>query len=173
MKEAKFIQIKNSFSMLCKVEINIQAKAGVIWSLLTDAEGFPRWNSTVSHIDGQIREGERINIHVPGTKRTFKPTVSDVVENEYMMWSDGVALIFKGSRAFQLKPCDNGSTDFIMEERFQGLVFAMVKRLLPDFRLIFERYANDLKLEAERVASPTHNLDYTIAPESAEIAFNN
>jgi hypothetical protein len=29
----------------CGVELNIRAKADRIWSLLTDAEGFPRWNS--------------------------------------------------------------------------------------------------------------------------------
>lgn len=40
----------------------------------------------------------------------------------------------------------------MMEERFSGLVFALVKRTLPDFRPIFQAYANDLKREAERIA---------------------
>ena len=31
-----------------------------------------------------------------------------------------------------------------------GLMMPLVKRSLPDFRPIFERYANDLKHEAER-----------------------
>src|SRR4030095_2985825 len=126
------------------VETRVQAKADVIWSLLTDAKGFPNWNTTVSRIDGQIREGNRIRIHVPGTNRTFKPQVLNVEENKCMTWSDGIAPLFKGSRTFQLRPCDNGSTDFLMEEHFQGLIFAVVKNGLPDFRLIFETYANDL-----------------------------
>ena len=152
MDTARFTQVKNAFSMVCRVEINIQAKAEVIWALLTDAKGFPRWNSTVSGIDGQIREGERIRIHVPGTNRTFNPRVLDVTANQCMTWRDGIAPLFKGSRSFELKSRDNGSTEFIMEEKFSGLIFAIVRSSLPEFRPIFEIYANDLKRESERVA---------------------
>ena len=40
-----------------------------------------------------------------------------------------------------------------MEEHFCGLVFSVVKGMLPDFRPIFESYASDLKREAERTAA--------------------
>ena len=99
---------------------------------------------------GQIREGERLRLHVPGTTRTFTPKVSDVIPNERMTWSDGVAPLFRGVRTFSLRPRDDGSTDFTMEEQFSGVVFALVKGSLPDFGPIFERYASDLKREAER-----------------------
>ena len=144
--------------MVCRVEINIQARAEEIWTLLTDAKGFPGWNSTVSAIDGNIREGERIRIHVPGTSRIFKPKVSDVVDNRSMTWSDGLSFLFKGSRRFELRPCDDGSTDFIMEEHFRGLIFALVKNSLPEFRPIFETYARDLKRASERVAALARRL---------------
>ena len=121
-----------------------------VWSLLTDAEGFPRWNSTVSGIEGQIREGERLRLRVPGTDRVFTPKVSGVVPNERMTWTGGVAPIFKGVRTFALKPRNDGSTDFEMEERFSGLILPLVKGSMPDFGPVFERYANDLKREAER-----------------------
>ena len=93
-----------------------------MWSLLSDAKGFPRWNSTVTGIEGELREGERLTLHVPGTSRTFTPKVSGVVPARRMMWSNGVAGIFRGVRT------------------------------LPDFGPIFEAYAKDLKREAERVA---------------------
>jgi len=149
-KQIEFAQVKNTFSMICRVEVTIHAKAENIWNLLTDAKGFSRWNSTVSAIDGNIREGERIVIHVPGTHRTFKPKVSNVVTNERMTWSNGLAPIFKGSRTFELRQCIDGSTDFIMEEQFSGLMFALIKNRLPDFKMIFENYALDLKNEAEQ-----------------------
>jgi hypothetical protein len=69
-----------------------------------------------------------------------------------MTWSDGLPAVFKGVRTFVLKPHDDASTSFVMEEHFSGLMFAFVKRMLPDFRPIFEAYANDLKREAERIA---------------------
>jgi hypothetical protein len=151
MKDIEFAQKKNTFSMMCRVETEIHATADVVWKLLTDAKGFSRWNSTVSGIEGTIREGERIRIHVPGTKRTFNPKVSGVLVNRSMTWSDGIASIFKGSRTFELKKGDNGATDFIMEERFSGVMFAITKKLMPDFKPIFERYALDLKNAAERM----------------------
>jgi len=148
-KEIEFAQTKNTFSMTCRVETAIHAKAEDIWKLLTDAKRFSSWNSTISAIDGNIQEGERIRIHVPGTDRTFTPKVSGLVPNKSMRWRNGFAPIFKGSRSFELRQDNNGSTGFIMAERFSGLVFALIKNKLPDFRLIFEIYALDLKKDAE------------------------
>jgi hypothetical protein len=100
--------------------------------------------------DGQIRQGEQIRLHVPGTDRTFTPKISDVVACERMTWTGGLAPLFKGVRTFKLTPRNDGSTDFAMEERFAGLMLPLVKGSLPDFGPVFERYANDLKHEAER-----------------------
>jgi uncharacterized protein YndB with AHSA1/START domain len=110
MNEPTVIQTHRAFSLTCAVEANIRANAAVIWRILTDAGGFSRWNSTVSRIEGQIRQGERLRLHVPGTDRTFTPTVSDVVPNE-RTWTGGFAPIFKGVRTFTLRPRDDGSTE--------------------------------------------------------------
>ena len=150
MKETKISQTHSAFSMSCRVEVNIQAKAERIWTLLTDARNFSRWNATVTDIEGEIREGERLRIHVPGTDRIFTPTVSGVVPSERMTWTGGFAAVFKGVRTFELKPRSDGSTDFAMEERFSGLALPLVKGSMPDFGPVFERYANDLKRAAER-----------------------
>ena len=151
MNDTRFTQTNTTFAMSCSVAVNIQVNTEVVWSLLTDAKGFPRWNSTVTGIEGQIREGERLRLHVPGTSRTFSPRVSGVVPARRMIWSDGFAPLFKGVRTFELRSRDDGSTDFVMEERFSGILFALTKRVLPDFRPIFEAYASDLKREAERI----------------------
>jgi hypothetical protein len=97
-------------------------------------------------------EGERLRLRVPGTDRVFTPKVSGVVPNERMTWTGGFAPIFKGVRTFVLTPRNDGSTDFVMEERFSGLILPLVKGSMPDFGPVFERYANDLKREAEQVA---------------------
>jgi len=152
MQDPTFTRTSSAFAMTCTVEVGIHADAGIIWSLLTDAKGFPRWNSTVTGIDGEIRDGERLRLHVPGTARTFTPRVSAVVPARRMTWSDGFNPVFKGVRTFEVKPDGNGSSDFVMQERFSGVVFALVKRSLPDFRPIFKTYAGDLKREAERIA---------------------
>ena len=152
MNESRFTRTSSAFAMTCRVEVNIRANAEIVWSLLTDANGFPRWNSTVTGIEGHIQEGERLRLHVPGTSRTFTPKVSGIVPARRMIWSDGLPFIFRGVRTFVLKAHDDSSTDVVMEEHFSGLMFALVKRMLPDFHPIFEAYAHDLKREAERIA---------------------
>jgi hypothetical protein len=151
MNSTRFTQTNTTFAMSCSVAVNIRAKTEVVWGLLTDAKGFPRWNSTITGIEGEIREGERLRLHVPGTSRTFTPRVSGVVQARRMIWSDGLAALFKGVRTFTLESRDDGSTDFVMEERFTGILFALTKRMLPGFRPIFEAFAGDLKREAERI----------------------
>ncbi|HTR67399.1 MAG TPA: SRPBCC domain-containing protein [Terriglobales bacterium] len=153
MDTARITKARGLFSMSCGVELNIRAPAERIWSLLTDASGFPRWNSTVTRVEGEIREGEQLRLHVPGTDRTFTPRVSGVVPEERMTWTGGVSPVFKGVRTFELKRRDNGSSDFVMEERFSGLLLPFVRGSMPDFGSVFERYANDLKHEAELAPS--------------------
>jgi hypothetical protein len=152
MSTPKTTQARGALSLMCGVEVNIRASAERIWRLLTDANDFSRWNSTVAGIEGRIAEGEHLDLRVPGTDRTFSPRVSGVVPNERMTWTGGVAPFFKGVRTFELRPRSDGSTDFRMKERFSGLMLPLVKGSLPDFGPVFERYAYDLKREAERSA---------------------
>ena len=149
MEEPAITKAQSVFSMSCRVEVNVRAEAQGVWRLLTDAKGFPSWNSTVSRIEGQISEGQRLRVHVPGTNRTFTPTVSDIVPNERMTWTGGFAPMFKGVRTFELRSRSDGSTDFAMEERFSGLMLPLAKGSMPDFGAVFATYANDLKRAAE------------------------
>jgi hypothetical protein len=152
MTSARVTKSQGMLSVACGVEINIAANAARIWNLLTDAAGFPRWNSTISGIEGQIREGGRLRLHVPGTERTFTPTVSGVVPNETMTWTGGFAPLFKGVRTFVLKARTDGSTDFVMAERFSGLMLPLAKGSMPDFGPVFAAFADDLKRESERAS---------------------
>ena len=67
-----------------------------------------------------------------------------------MTWTGGLSPFFKGVRTFTLLSRTDGSTDFTMQERFSGLMLPLVRRSMPDFGPVFERYAMDLKREAER-----------------------
>ena len=151
MSDARVTGAHSAFSMSCRVEIDICASAQRVWSLLTDAVGFPRWNSTVTKIDGEIRDGGRLVVHVPGSTRTFTPTISGFVPMQRMIWTGGFAPMFKGVRVFSLTARSDASTNFVMEETFSGLILPLVGRAMPNFKPIFKQYAEDLKREAERV----------------------
>lgn len=144
---------KSAFRLSYRVGIAIHASPERIWALLTDAAGFPRWNSTVKGIEGQISEGSTIKVKVTiAPERTFTLTVSQVLPARVMVWRDGRAPFFTGVRTYLLTPQGDGSTAFAMEEVFSGLMLPLIAGSLPDFAPEFEKYAADLKREAERTA---------------------
>ncbi|MFN8445419.1 MAG: SRPBCC domain-containing protein [Caldilineaceae bacterium] len=141
---------KSTFRLECAVGINIKASASRIWAILTNAQDFPRWNSTVKSIEGKIAPGETIKLYATvAPQRAFKLTVSEFVPNQTMVWSDG-NFMFRGVRTYTLTPKSDGSTDFTMVEVFSGAMLPMIVGSLPDFAPEFEKYAADLKREAEK-----------------------
>jgi hypothetical protein len=147
----KATKSKSTFRMECAVAININAKPEKIWGLLTNAQDFPRWNSMVERIEGRIAVGETIKLKVPyAPGREFKLKVSTMTAPRLMVWQDGMAPMFTGVRTYTLTPKNDGSTDFSMVEVFSGLMMLMIGGSLPDLTQSFERYAADLKKEAEK-----------------------
>lgn len=142
--------ITSTFRMQCAVQCAIQASPAAVWRLLTDAAGFPSWNSTVTSIEGDIALGAKLTLRVPVSERAFTPKVTAFEPEARMVWSDGMAPMFKGERTFTLAAREDGGTDFTMTEVFAGLMLPMIKGSLPDFGPIFEQYAADLKKAAER-----------------------
>jgi len=141
---------KRAFRMQYAVTINIRAKADKIWDLLTNAADFPRWNSTITSLDGTIAAGETLTLRVPlAPTRAFKPKVVALEPGRLMVWQEGNAM-FKGVRTFTLVARQDGSTDFSMVEVYTGVMLPMIARALPDFTPAFEKYAADLKREIER-----------------------
>lgn len=157
MNEPNITQIHHRFWFVCAVEISVHARAASVWRILSDAESFPRWSSTVTLIEGHIRDGERLRLHVPGTERTFTPRVRVLKENECMTWTGGFAPLFLGVRTFMLTRRPDDTTDFTMRERFSGMMLPLVRRSLPDFGPVFATFARDLKREAEREGHLVHS----------------
>ena len=142
---------KSAFRMEYSAGVNVKAGPDRVWSLMTNAADFPRWNSTVKSIEGKIALGQTIKLSAAiSPDRVFNLNVIEFVPEKRMVWSDGNAM-FKGVRTYTLSPKADGSTDFTMSEVYTGLMLPMIASSLPDFRLPFEQYLADLKREAERV----------------------
>jgi hypothetical protein len=154
--DARATRQKSTFRLEYSVSVRVNARASRVWSLLTNGGDFPRWNSTVKNLDGVIAEGQAIRLVAAiAPTRTFKLRVSDVQRDKRMVWSDGMAPMFKGVRTFTLEPLDDGqATQFTMTEVFSGLMLPMIAGSLPDFVPVFEQYAADLKNEAENRRQP-------------------
>ncbi len=130
----------------------ISASAATIWSLLTDAAGYPAWNSTVTKIEGTIAAGQKVTVHAKASPgRAFPLTVTAFEAPARMVWSGGMPLgLFTGTRIFTLTPAPGGGVVFSMTERFAGLMAGLITRSIPDLQPSFDTFAADLKRAAER-----------------------
>lgn len=153
LTQPKATKTETTFRHACAVRCDVLATPEAIWTLLTNAENYTKWNSTITSLEGAIRAGETLKLKVTlDPKRTFSPKVTKLEDNE-MVWSDGVAPMFRGVRTFTLTPKANGTTEFAMEEVFTGAMLPLIRKSLPDFGPAFETFARDLKRAAEGGAS--------------------
>lgn len=146
----KATKTRTTFRLECSVSNSIKATPEKIWKLLTDAENYTKWNSTLESLEGNITLSGTVKMRVPqAPDRVFKVKVKEFTANKSMLWQDGFAPMFMGRRYFTLQPGIDGDTVFTMSEIFTGLMLPMIAGKLPDFGPIFEQYAGDLKKAAE------------------------
>lgn len=139
--------IKKTFSRQTSVQITIMADPAIIWSLLTNASDFPRWNSTVISIEGNIAPGQRIELKSSlNPKRVFKLKVKEWEPESKLAWGDAM-----GKRLYELSPDGNGAIIFSMTEKIGGPLFPLFAKMIPSFDKSFEQFAADLKKEAEAI----------------------
>ncbi len=142
---------KSAFRMSTGISTTIQASPERIWELLTNTANLPKWNSTISSIEGKIAAGEKIKLVVKAApERVFNLTISEFTPAKRLAWRDGMAPMFAGVRTYTLTPQPDHSTNFEMVEVLSGLMLPMIAGSLPDFAPSFEQYAADLKRAAEQ-----------------------
>ena len=144
-REGKATTTKKTFSRETSVSTTIDADPAIIWALLTHASDYPRWNSTITSMKGDIREGGTVELKsILDEKRIFKLKVKEFVAEKRLVWGDAL-----GSRAYTLNRGDGGNTIFSMTEKIGGPLFPLFAASIPSFDEVFERFAADLKKEAE------------------------
>lgn len=145
--EGKAVTTKTMFSRETAVRLTIHADRAIIWSLLTNAADFPRWNSTVITLEGEITPGGTLQLQSTlDENRTFKLKVKEMVPERRLVWGDS-----QGSRIYTLDPGAKGMVTFTMSEKIGGPFFPLFSRFIPPFNASFEKFAADLKKEAEAI----------------------
>ncbi|MEL6864465.1 MAG: SRPBCC domain-containing protein [Bacteroidota bacterium] len=144
-QNAKAKTIKKTFSRETSVRIAIDAPSAIVWQLLTDAQDFPRWNSTIISLEGEIKKGQKIKIKSTlDEKRVFTLKVKEIIPQKQIIWGDS-----KGKRTYTLSQQQDGGILFSMHEKIGGLAFPLYAKFIPPFDANFEQFAQDLKREAE------------------------
>ncbi|MBL7862198.1 MAG: SRPBCC domain-containing protein [Cyclobacteriaceae bacterium] len=146
-QNGKASTVKTTFSRETSVTIEIEADPAIVWALLTKASDYPRWNSTVTAIEGTIAPGEKIKLKSTlDAKRTFTLQVKEVEVEKKLVWGDG-----QGNRTYTIKKNDRGSVVFSMSEKIGGFMFPLYANMIPPFDQSFEQFARDLKKESETI----------------------
>ncbi|RZS66428.1 uncharacterized protein YndB with AHSA1/START domain [Agromyces ramosus] len=139
---------RTTFSRSTRIARHIDADAATVWRLLTAAAEWPRWNSTVVSLDGQIALGSKVKLVstlVPS--RTFSLKVKEFEPNARLTFGDAMS-----TRTYSLSG-DADGTRVEVVERIGGPFFPFFARLIPPFDENFEQFTADLKKAAEAAAT--------------------
>jgi hypothetical protein len=130
--------------------ITIAAPAARIWKILTSTSDWPRWNTTVDRIEGNVTLGSVVKIYAKSNpKRPFEVEIVEVEAGERLVWRSGMPLgLFRGTRTFKLTP-QYGRIRFDMSEEFTGLLAPLLTRSLPNLQPTFDEFARCLQAAAE------------------------
>lgn len=148
-QNGKATTTKAMFSRETEVSIEIKSEPSIIWELLVNASDYSRWNSTIVSINGTIAPNEKINlVSTLDPKRTFKLKVKEFVKGKKLVWGDAM-----GNRTYSINKSENGGSVFLMNERIGGPLFPLFAKMIPSFDESFEKFARDLKKEAETISN--------------------
>jgi hypothetical protein len=129
----------------------INATPEKIWTILTDAPNYPKWDPWATRIEGTIVAGGKVTAYTKlSPERAFPVKVTEFVPGRKMTWTGGMPLgLFKGVRTFVLDPQKNGAVNFTVREEFTGPLLGMMAGSLPDMTQPFQDFVTGLKARAE------------------------
>lgn len=138
-----------------RTEIEIDAPASRVWEVLTDIDGFQRWNPFVTRVSGDLRVGNtlRIEVHIPGgSNMKFAPTVLAADPDRELRWVGSLPFgAFRGEHFYLIEPISEDRVRFVHGEHFSGWAVGLIWRIQgakieAGYRLMNEA----IKTEAEK-----------------------
>jgi hypothetical protein len=108
-------------------EISITAPVADVWRVLTQTANYGEWNPFITRIDGPLEVGARLEVVLAmeaGKIMRFSPRLIRMLPGREIRWIGrlGLAGIFDGEHSLAVEPEDGGSTRFIHQETFSGVL---------------------------------------------------
>jgi len=138
-------------------QIEINASAERVWGLLTDFSRLPEWNPFMQHASGQVKRGEKIEVHLQlpnGPGMDIKPTLLTVEPNRELRWLGHMFVpgLFDGEHIFVIEPLAEERVQFIQREEFRGVLSSLLLSMIGEnTQRGFEAMNQALKAEAEKL----------------------
>jgi hypothetical protein len=125
-------QGQKRFSETVQTEIYIHASPELVWSVLSDLQGYREWNPMIRRASGELKQGKRLNIYFnpEGSKgRTFRPKLLVVDPGYELRWQGqpGVPLLFESEHIFIIEQAGEGRSRLIHDMIFYGLLIPLAR----------------------------------------------
>lgn len=128
--------------------ILINARSSTVWDVVTDAGNYAVWDSGITEIDGDVRNGGTIRIRTTSGNRKYRLRVEQI-PGEVMTWTRGLPLgLFKSVRTFTLSSQD-AMTHLHVTEEFTGPLAGLMGNTVQDTDDSFADYVRAVKERAE------------------------
>ena len=127
----------------------INARSSTVWDIITDAGNLTVWESGITWIDGELRNGGTIRIKALwGKERPIRVRVQQL-PGQVMTWKAGTPLgLLTRTRTFILTP-QEGLTRFRVTDEFRGPLVRLADGTVPDAGQGLNDYVDAVKKRAE------------------------
>lgn len=137
-----------------RTQIEISAPKEKVWGILADFPAYPLWNPFIKRIEGEVRAGAKLDVHMQppgGRAMTFHPRVLSAIPGRELRWLGHLFVpgIFDGEHRLLIDERESKTVTFIQEEVFKGALVSFTGRLLDRTRMGFESMNESLKKRAE------------------------
>jgi hypothetical protein len=134
--------------------VDIAAPPRTVWDVLVDFAAYPDWNPFIRRLQGEARNGARLEVTVqpPGSRAmTFKPTVLAAEPGRELRWLGRVLLpgLFDGEHSFRLERTAGGCR-LHHDETFRGILVPLFGKMLENTEHGFTALNHALKQRVER-----------------------
>lgn len=138
------------------VEISIGAPASVVWSVISDLDGWALWNP-VMKASGNLLLGQRLDVTIAapgGQGMSFNPEIVILDDGKEFRWRVRKILgLFDAEHGFRVVPEDTGRCRFEQFEVFRGILGGMTySRQSKALNTGFQAMNRMLKRESEKRA---------------------
>lgn len=118
-----------------RLSIEIDAPVALVWRVLTDVDGYGRWNPMTPKVTGRLAVGETLQLttRVGARLQVQAQTVYEVVPERKLVWSDAVGgELSRAVRTQWVEPLPGGRTRYATQEVFVGPLAAVTRGLVGE-----------------------------------------
>jgi hypothetical protein len=112
--------------------IGVQTPREPIWDLISDINGWSRWNPLYPKASGEVGFAARLDLEValPGQKpRAIHPIMRDWTPGEQIIWTLSLlGGLLRSTRYIEIETLDNGNCIFSNGEIFEGPLMRLIGR---------------------------------------------